>query len=137
MVQYKKLKELIQDASDLVQADRRVVKAVIESDFENLPTLLSEFRNKKLKVQAGLSSQPAVEGVDDSTRELLARVQRKFPTDNVIEEIERADGEELSFYDLSEEEISTLGSDLPLPRCSISPKNLDATVTGCPICLFL
>lgn len=106
------LNQLIQDASDLLDADRKVVKALVESDLENLPTLLSEFRDKKVRVQVGLSYEPVVEGVDDSTKELLARVQRKFPTDNVIEELERKSGEDTSFYDLSEEEISEIGSDL-------------------------
>ena len=106
------LNELIQDASALIEADRKVVKALVESDFENLPTLISKFRDRKIRVQTGLSRQPAVEGVDDSDRELLARVQRKFPTDNVIEKLECMAGENISFYELSEEEASELGSEL-------------------------
>jgi hypothetical protein len=106
------LKELIRDASALIEADRLVVKAVVESDFENLPALISEFREKKIRVQSGLSQFPVVEGVDDSARELLARVQRKFPTDSVIEELEGRAGQEGSFYELSDEEAWELGSNL-------------------------
>ena len=108
----KALKELVRDASALIEADRRVVKAIVESDFESLPTLISEFREKKIKVQSGLSEFPVVEGVDDSAREVLARVQRKFPTDSVIEELKRTVGEEGSLYELSDEEAWELGSDL-------------------------
>ena len=108
----KALKELIRDASALIEADRRVVKAIVESDFEDLQALISEFREKKIRVQSGLSEFPVVEGVDDSSRELLTRVQRKFPTDSVIEELERNAGEESSFYELSDEEAWEVGDKL-------------------------
>jgi hypothetical protein len=80
---------LIQDASALIEADRKVTKAVVESDFKNLMNLIWEFRDKKIKIQKGLAELGVVEDTDDSEKEILVRVQRKFPTDNVIEQMER------------------------------------------------
>jgi hypothetical protein len=108
----KVLKELVRDASALIETDRLVVKAVVESDFDSLPALISKFREKKKRVQSGLSQFPVVEGADEAAKEVLARVQRKFPTDSVIEELEGSVGEEGSLYELSDEEAWELGSDL-------------------------
>ena len=47
------LNELLDDAQALIEADHKVVKAVVESDIENLSTLISQFRDKKIKVQKG------------------------------------------------------------------------------------
>lgn len=106
------LTKLLEDADLLIRLDREVVKAVVEGNFEALRVLLSQFREKKIGVQAGLSQLPVVEGLTGDERELLARVQRPFPTDNVIEQWGKEIGEEGSFYDLSEEEVSDLGSNL-------------------------
>ncbi len=106
------LTKLLEDADVLVRLDREVVKAVVEGDFEALGILLPQFREKKIRVQAGLSQLPVVEGVTVDESELLARVQRPFPTDNVIELSETEIGEKDSFYELSEEEVSELGSNL-------------------------
>ena len=103
---------LIQDASALAEADRQVVKAVVEGDFDKLPSLILDFRNKKITVQKGLSEFPVVECVDDAEEEILARVQRPFPTESIIEQLEKKPEEEDSFYELSDEEAWAIGSDL-------------------------
>ncbi|MGA2240317.1 MAG: hypothetical protein ABSH06_27135 [Thermodesulfobacteriota bacterium] len=103
---------LIQNASALIEIDRKIVKAIVESSFENLSTLISEFRDKKIKVQKALAELGVVEDADDSEKELLVRVQRGFPTDIVIEQWERSTGEGASFYELSDEEVDELGQDL-------------------------
>lgn len=103
---------LIQNASALIEIDRNIVKAIVESSFENLPALISEFREKKIEVQKALIELGVVEDADDSEKELLIRVQRKFPTDIVIEQWERSAGEEASSYEFSDEEVDELGQDL-------------------------
>jgi len=106
------IKELIQEASALIETDRHVVRAIVEGDFDSLPTLIAEFRDKKIRVQSGLSKLSVIEGADDSTRETLSRVQREFPTDSVLKKIESSDEEGDSFYELSDQEASDIGSDL-------------------------
>jgi hypothetical protein len=106
------IENLVQLATSLIETDRNVVKAVVNSDFESLPSLISDFRNTKIVIQKCLSQLGVVEGVDDKAKEALIRVQKPFPTDNVISQIERKSGEDVSFRDLSDEEICEIGSDL-------------------------
>ena len=101
---------LIQDASALIETDRKVTKAVVESDFKNLMNLILEFRDKKIKVQKGLAEFGVVEDADQSEKEVLVRVQRNFPTDSVIEQMERK--ADVSFYELSYDEATEIGFDL-------------------------
>jgi hypothetical protein len=101
---------LIQDASALIETDRKVTKAVVESDFNNLINLILEFRDKKIKVQKGLAEFGVVEDADGAEKEVLVRVQRKFATDSVIEQMERK--ADVSFYELSYDEATEIGFDL-------------------------
>ena len=105
-------KELIQEATTLIDLDRNVVKAVVESTFEKIPTLLSEFRETKISVLKKFNELSIVENVDDGTRQILDRVQREFPTDNIIRHLENETGADSSFFELSEEEAGEIGSDL-------------------------
>ena len=94
----------------MIEADQKVTKAVVESDFKNLMDLILEFRDKKIKVQKGLAELGVVEDADQSEKEVLSRVQRKFPADSVIEQMERK--ADVSFYELSYDEATEIGSDL-------------------------
>lgn len=106
------LKELVRDASALIETDRKVVKAVVESDLEKLTALLTDFRDKRIRVKKNLSDLGIVEGVDEDKQEILARIQRKFPTESLIEQMERKSGEDISFFELSDDEAGEIGSDL-------------------------
>lgn len=106
------MESILQLAALLIETDRKVVKAVVNSDFEGLPALLSDFRNMKVAIQKHLILLGPVEGADDKAREVLLRIQKPFPADNVIAQDERKLGEDASFNDLSDDEISELGSDL-------------------------
>lgn len=77
-----------------------------------MPALIAEFRDKKIRVQSGLSKFSVIEGADDSTIKIFSRVQREFPTDSVLKQIESSDEEGYSFYELSDQEASDIGSDL-------------------------
>ncbi len=105
-------KELIQQAYTLVALDKKVVKAVVESDFEKIPSLLSEFRDTKISVLKKFSELSVVENVNDETRQILDRVQREFPTDNIISHLDNNTGTDSSFFELSWEEADEIGSDL-------------------------
>lgn len=104
--------ELVQQATLLIETDKKVVRAVVEGDFEKLPSLISEFRDVKIKVNKYFSELTVVESTDDNIRDILSRVQREFPTDNIIENLERSTGKDISFFELSWDEADEIGSDL-------------------------
>lgn len=106
------LTDLIREASVLMEADRKVVKAVVESHFEELQKLLAEFRNSKIVMHKNLSQYGVIDGINNAAKEVLLRVQRKFPTDRILEQLSEEPGDDAFFYTLSDAEIDELGSDL-------------------------
>lgn len=108
----KAINELVQQASRLIETDKKVVRCVVEGDFDKLPTLISEFRNIKIKVKKHFSELTVVESADDKIRDILSRVQREFPTDNIINNLEKNFGDDISFFELSWDEAEEIGSDL-------------------------
>jgi len=106
------LSKLIEDAAALVEADRRVVEAVAKSNLDTLKTLVANFRDKRVQVHAGLTALSTVEAVDHQTQELLSRVQRKFPTDRLIEVLAKRNSDDAWFDEVSDEEVWDLGHQL-------------------------
>ncbi len=106
------LAKLIENATALIEADRRVVEAVAKSDFDALKSLVSNFRDNWVKVRAGLTALSTVEAVDHETQELLSRVQRKFPTERLIEVLEKRDSDDAWFEQVSEKDVWDLGHQL-------------------------
>lgn len=106
------LSKLIEDAAALVEADRRVVEAVAKSNFDSLETLIADFRDAWVRVHAGLTALSTVEAVDHETQELLSRVQRKFPTDRLIEVLEGNSSDDAWFNEVSDKEVWDLGHQL-------------------------
>lgn len=104
--------QVIDLATTLIETDRKVVKAVVNSDFENLPSYIYLFRTTKIELQRCLSHMGVVENVDDAEKDILTKAQSNFPTDSVIDQIDNKISDDISFRDLTEEEISTLGSEL-------------------------
>jgi len=105
-------KELIKQAKTLIALDKNVVKAVVEGSFEKIPSLLSEFRDTKISVLKKFGELSIVENVDDESRQILERVQREFPTDNIIRHLENNSEKDSKFFELSWEEADEIGSDL-------------------------
>lgn len=106
------LTDLLREASAMIEADRKVVKAVIESNFEDLPKHLAEFQDSGIKVRKNLGWYGVIDGIDNAAKEVLLRAQRKFPTDHILEQLTKKSGDDAFFYNLSEEEIDELCSDL-------------------------
>lgn len=106
------LTELVREASALIEADRKVVKAIVESRLEDLRKYLAEFRDSKLKVLKELGQYGVIDSVNDEAKEVLLRVQRKLPSDHIFESVSEEQEDEAFFYTLSDDEISDLGSDL-------------------------
>jgi hypothetical protein len=106
------LSDLVREASALIETDRKVVKAVVESHFEELPKLLTEFRDSRIMVHKNLGEYGVIDGIDNAAKEALLRVQRKFPTDRILEQLSEKSGDDAFFYTLSDAEIDGLGSDL-------------------------
>jgi len=106
------LSRLIDEVNSLIETDKKVVEAVLKENFEALDSLIKNFCALKISVQEKLGSLPAIEGVDDATRELLLRVQKKFPTDAIIASMEDAQEDSSDFfelYGLSDDEVWDLG----------------------------
>jgi len=106
------LAKVIEDARALIDADRRVVEAIAKSNLDAISNLLDDFGRKKIRVLAALAAHPAVEAVDSETQELLSRVQRKFPTERLVETFTGGNSDLNWFDELSDTEQSDLGFDL-------------------------
>ena len=106
------LAKVIEDARALIDADRRVVEAIAKSNLDAISNLLDDFGRKKIRVLAALAAHPAVEAVDSETQELLSRVQRKFPTERLIETLTGGNSDLNWFDELSDTEQWDLGSEL-------------------------
>ena len=78
------MNNLVQQAKRLIEIDKNVVKAVVESKFDYIPSLISEFRKTKISVQKSFSELSVVETVDKDTHQILGRVQKTFPTDSIV-----------------------------------------------------
>jgi hypothetical protein len=59
------LTDLVREASALIEADRKVVKPVVESHLEDFPKHLAEFRDKKLKLLKNLGQYGVIDGIDN------------------------------------------------------------------------
>lgn len=106
------LVDLVRDASALIEADRKVVKSVVESQIEDFPKHLTEFRDIKLRVLRKLGEYGVIDGINNQEKEILLRAQRKFPSDHILEQLSEEREDEAFYYTLSDDEISDLGSDL-------------------------
>lgn len=104
--------DLVREAFSLIEADRKVVKAVVESQLEDFPKRLAEFRDCKLRVLKNLGQYGVIDGIDNQAKEVLLRAQRKFPSDHILEQLSEEREDEAFFYALSDDEIADLGSDL-------------------------
>ena len=106
------LADLVRDATVLIEADRKVVKSVVESQLADFPKYLTEFRDIKLRVLRNLGEYGVIDGIDNQAKEILLRAQRKFPSDHILEQLSEEREDESFFYTLSDDEIADLGSDL-------------------------
>ena len=106
------LAKVIEDARALIDADRRMVEAIAKSNLDAISNLLDGFGRKKIRVLAALAAHPAVEAVDSEMQELLSRVQRKFPTERLVETFTGGNSDLNWFDELSDTEQSDLGFDL-------------------------
>lgn len=103
------LSRLINEVNSLIETDKKVVEAVVKGNIEGLDSLIRNFCSLKISIQEKLGSLPAIEGVDDATRDLLHRVQRKFPTDSLIEDAQEDSSDFFELYGLSDDEVWDLG----------------------------
>jgi hypothetical protein len=106
------LSDLVREASDLIEADRKVVRTIVESQLQDFPKRLIEFRDSKVKLLKNLGHYGAVNGINDQAKEVLLRAQQKFPSDHILEQLSEERKDESLFYTLSDDEIADLGSDL-------------------------
>jgi hypothetical protein len=69
------------------------VKAVVESQLEEFPKYLAEFRDSKLKLLKSLSQYGVIDGVSNEAKEVLLSAQRKFPSGHIWEQFSEQRGE--------------------------------------------
>jgi hypothetical protein len=94
--------------------DRRVVKAVVERDGENLAPAVSEYRSLRKGIRTCLLNQ-SVASVDDARAiDLLRKITTGdgLPTDRLIEHLVSMTGSDQLPEEFGEEELDALGSDL-------------------------
>src|SRR5262249_53118314 len=112
LMSMEEISELIEHSVALVEADRRVVEAVVQEKFDILDDLIADFRSKRIEAQTLLAPLAAVENVDEETRDLLLRVQGKFRTDQLIDLLAGGDINAISFYDPYDDKNWDFGADL-------------------------
>jgi len=102
------------DLLSLDVIDRRIVKAVVERDGENLITAVSEYESLRKSIRTRLLSQ-SVTSVDNARAiDLLRKITTGdgLPTDKLISHMVSITGSDQLPEEFSEEELATLGSDL-------------------------
>jgi hypothetical protein len=102
------------DLLALAALDRRVIRAVIESDWENLKTALTEYHALRKGIRIRLLNQTAVSIGDTEAAALLQRITtgEGLPTDKVIEHLHSVSGFDQPLEEFGEDELEALGSDL-------------------------
>lgn len=94
--------------------DRRVVKAVVERDGENLIPTLSEYESLRKSIRTRLLNQPVASVDDAQAIDLLRKITtgNGLPTDKLIEHLVSITGSDQLPEEFSEEELDSLGSKL-------------------------
>ncbi len=95
-------------------ADRHVVKAVVEGDWENLAPAVSEYESLRKSIRNRLLNQSVAPVDDPRAIDLLRRLTtgNGLPTDKIIENLVLMTGSDHLPQEFSEEELCALGSDL-------------------------
>ena len=94
--------------------DRRVVKAVVERDWDDLIPALSEYKSLRKSIRTRLLNQPVTSVDDTQAIDLLRKITtgNGLPTDKLIEHMVSITGSDQLPEEFSEEELNSLGSDL-------------------------
>jgi hypothetical protein len=109
------LKMSLQDDLLMLEViDRRVIKAVVEGNRQNLIPAVSEYASLRKKIRTGLLDQ-SVASVDDARAiDLLREITtgEGLPTDSLIRHLISMTGSDQLPAEFGEEELDALGSDL-------------------------
>jgi hypothetical protein len=94
--------------------DRRVVKAIVERDWENLRSALSEYRSLRKSIRSLLLDRPVTSIDDTQAIDNLRKITtgKGLPTDKILEHMVSIKGSEQLPVEFNEEELDSLGSDL-------------------------
>jgi hypothetical protein len=105
---------LQQDALRLAELDRKVVRAVLESDNEDLADALIAYVDLRKNLKTRLLDESAIPVSDADAAAVVRKVTtgEGLPSDKVVEWFEAHGSDEISSADFDEEELSELGSRL-------------------------
>lgn len=102
------------DLLALAALDRRVIRAVIETDWEGVKAALTEYQLLRKNIRTRLLDQPVASIEDADAVVLLRKVTtgESLPTDKVIKHLTSAPGSSQASDEFGDDELETLGSDL-------------------------
>lgn len=102
------------DLLQLAALDRRVVRALVESDWDALKTALDAYEKLRRDIRSHLLDQPAVSVADADAVAVLRRITtgEGLPTDMLIKHLRSVSGEEKAFSEFSDDDLDKRGSEL-------------------------
>ena len=102
------------DLLGLAALDRRVIRAVMESDWEGLNAALTEYQALRRGIRTHLLDQPVVSVGDADAAALLQKITmgEGLPTDKLIKHLHSLSDSGESPEEFGDDELEALGSDL-------------------------
>ncbi len=102
------------DLLELAALDRRVVRAVIESNWEDLKAGLSAYQVLRRDIRNHLLDQTAISISNADAVALLQKITtgEGLPTDKIIEHLHSVSGSKQAPEEFTEDELEALGSEL-------------------------
>lgn len=105
---------LQQDALELRNLNRLVLKAVAESDLTTFRDALSKYADTKVRIKTQMLENPTPKIHDKKAMEILQKISEgeNLPADNIIEGLEKMAGVQETLTALDDLEMQALESDL-------------------------
>lgn len=102
------------DLLELAALDRRAVRAIVESNWQDLKTALPTYQALRRDIRKHLLDQTAVSIANADAVALLQKITtgEGLPTDKIIKHLHSVSGAEETSSEFSEDELETLGSEL-------------------------
>lgn len=102
------------DLLTLAALDRRVVRAVVESDWETLATVLNDYQALRKSIRTRSLDQPVASMDDPDAAALLRKIVggEGLPTDKILKQLSSTSDAGQLHEEFSDDELEALGSDL-------------------------
>ena len=102
------------DALQLAELDRRLIRALVEANTEEFGATLGEYLALRRSLKARLLDQAVVAISDADAAKVIEKIGSGdgLPSDKVVQRISARTGESIDIHDFTDQEIADLGSDL-------------------------